>query len=77
MSEFKIEKDIPLPPRKSSSGRTAKYPWRWMEVGDSFLVPGLERASQFSGRAGKTARTLGIKIATRKVDGGVRVWRIK
>ncbi len=34
---FKIEKNIPMPdPRR---GRTRIYPWKEMEVGDSFQVP--------------------------------------
>jgi hypothetical protein len=37
---YPVEKAIPIPPiaRRSRPTR-ARYPWRTMEVGDSFLVP--------------------------------------
>ena len=66
---MKIDKNIPLPPHKS------KYPFRSMEVGDSFF----STASRSS--IGSSASKLkGIKFSTRTVneDGvrGTRVWRV-
>lgn len=74
MSDFKIEKGVPVPP--SRGGRRTVYPWRDMEVGDSALIPGGDQA-----RIGASVRTFGLsagrKFVTRKVEGGVRVWRVK
>lgn len=67
---FEIEKGVAIP-----RGR-GMYPFRNMEVGDSFFVPGATAknlstcACQFSARHGH-----GWKFSVRTVDGGVRVWR--
>lgn len=74
MTEFKIEKGVPLPPKKSG-GRGRKHPFYEMEVGDSVLVVGKER-NIVSGLVGNPSRKYGFKFATRAVEGGVRVWRI-
>jgi len=73
MNEIKIEKGIPAP--KANRGARTLYPWREMEVGDSFLIPFAtdgKRRGIYS-----CASRLGIKIATRTVEGGVRIWRIE
>lgn len=76
MSEFKIESGVPL---AAKSERKTKYPWRGMEVGDSFFIPEAKQTSVSSCAASAT-RSLGIKLATRSVTengvAGVRVWRI-
>ena len=85
MSEFKVEKGVPVPPivRKGVTHKT-KYPWREMEVGDSFFVPcrdgrdvrGMQRS--FSGK--KRAAHYGIRTKTRQSTEngvlGIRVWRV-
>lgn len=79
MSEFKIEKGVPVPPRNNY----ARYPFKDMEAGDSFHVPAAD---------GETARTVQLRMSAAVVshrrrhpdtkyvvhqeDGGVRVWRI-
>jgi hypothetical protein len=63
-----IERGIPLPRRMHE-----KYPLGAMKVGDSFVYP--DRAARNGIFASAVSR--GIKIATRAVDGGLRVWRIK
>ena len=70
-SEFVIEKNVPIPLGHAA----AKYPLREMEIGDSFFVPGIGKASDFSASymAGKR---LGRKFTIRAVEGGIRVWRI-
>lgn len=67
---YTVDKGVPLP--KSAS--QAKYPWSEMAVGDSFFVPSMTE----SARGGLTsiAKSRGIKISTRKMDGGIRVWRV-
>jgi hypothetical protein len=85
MSEYKIEKGVPVPPivRKGVTHKT-KYPWREMEVGDSFFVPRPDgkdvkiMQTCFSGK--KRAARFGIRTKTRQwtENGvlGIRVWRI-
>lgn len=68
---IKIEKGVPMPELKMAP-ITATL--KSLKVGDSFMWPGgLKNPTQ---RAHATARYMGLKVATRKVDGGVRVWRI-
>jgi len=84
MSEFKIEKNVPIPARRGG-GPPNKYPWRDMEVGDSFFVPAngksrnaLMRALTSSTQSKSLARD-GLKFTARTdaEANGVRVWRIK
>lgn len=74
MEFFKIEKGVPAPkPRMKGLGIDQ---FRQMEVGDSFVVPS-ERGRTFRGNAYNIARRIGIEVTIRRVDGGVRVWRVK
>lgn len=76
MSEIKIEKGVPIP-APSRREYVSKYPWRRLEVGDSFFAAdklissmGIDNMRKKSG-FNFTARTVtenGVK--------GVRVWRI-
>jgi len=71
--EIKVEKNVPMPPS------ITRYPFRKMNVGDSFFAPGktgtdISKASQIYKADGLrfTARTVvenGIK--------GARAWRTK
>lgn len=72
MDGFRIEKGIPLPQAKRDMLQEAL---RALKVGDSFLCPSDVKSP--TQRAHSAARFLGIKVATRTVDGGVRVWRVK
>lgn len=73
MSEFKVEKDVPVP---TARWRNSKYPWADMKVNDSFFVKDgrvgnlLTSAKHWAKREGN-----GAKFMTRSIDGGVRVWR--
>ena len=83
MSEFEIETGLEIPPKT----RTAKYPWKDMEIGDSFFVPQDGRGrkplvSNLCACAKGYARRLGagidFSVRSVKEDGrgeGVRVWR--
>jgi len=68
-----IEKGVPLP--ATGTGRPSIYPWRKMDIGDSFFIPGTT-TKKFAGQAGRAAIRTGRRFSTRTVDGGVRVWRI-
>ena len=74
--DFPVESGVPMPKEK---GRYCKYPWRVMEVGDSFFVPGapdldlkLHRVrALISYQHSKHPEYFEVRV----VDGGVRVWR--
>lgn len=66
--DFKIEKGLPI----EKWNRESKYPFREMEVGDSFVAP---ESLRF--KASQYGKNLGMKFSTRKLpDGTVRIWRI-
>jgi hypothetical protein len=69
---IKVEKGIPIPARGSNRGST--YPYKQLEVGDSFYVKG-KTAAKFSASAYNQARKAGIKVTVRNEKDGVRVWR--
>jgi hypothetical protein len=76
MSDFKIDKDVPMP-AVSAGGRREIYPWRTMEIGDSFLVTDDQiPPKHVSRRAWQASKSTGHKFVTRTMDGGVRVWRV-
>ena len=76
---IRIDSDISLPSPKGGAG-VVKYPFRQLEVGQSFFVPGKTQAD-LSGSIGAARRAMGRKFATRRVteDGvtGTRVWRLE
>lgn len=77
--KLEIEKGIPTPdPKVKRAGIPNKYryPYRDMEVGDSFLVPGA-LVSEIASVRSYAAQTTGYRFAARAVEGGVRVWRVK
>lgn len=65
---IQVDKNIPVPTERS---KRSKYPWRELQVGDSFLIEPQMRSSM----AGLAAR-FGMKITTANDGGKVRVWRI-
>lgn len=76
MSGVTIEKGVPLP---APAGARNKYPWRTMEVGDSFFVANISTGGFGGTLAGAAARS-GHRFTQRTVTEngvrGVRVWRI-
>ncbi len=80
---YRIESDIPIPPRSQPNrdgGLMAAL--RRMEIGQSFFVPAAakektRRQANLSGMA-RSIRDKGnpIKVVTRQIAGGVRVWRV-
>jgi hypothetical protein len=68
MDTYKIEKGVPLP----DTLRTPTYPFKEMEIGDSFFV---ESRSKKAG-IHSTAKHYGITITIRKQGSGFRVWRV-
>jgi hypothetical protein len=72
----RIEKNIPLPGGTGKGGALRKYHEVYeMDVGDSVFMEG-KSTSDFASMRTQIARSHGKKIAIRKVEGGVRIWRI-
>ena len=67
-----IDRDVPLP-EGAGRGGPPKYPFRKMEIGDSFEAPNsaslVRSAHAFGSRNGR-------KFATRRHGDQVRVWRV-
>jgi hypothetical protein len=72
---IKIEKNIPVPHR----GISGQIPWRDMEVGDSVFIACIDsETKKIRGRVSAVAHAhKSVRFALRKVDGGLRVWRIQ
>lgn len=89
MSEYEIEKGVPMPVGPHGKERKwDQYPWAKMEVGDSFFVPTPEAKdpvkaqSRLLGSLNNSGRAWRKKTGHenwrflgRRVEGGVRVWR--
>jgi len=89
---YPIETGIPMP-EEQPLNRAGKYPWRQMQVGDSFLAPtagSLESHPdltplQISRKRREGIRALLIyqhkrfpqRFQARIVENGVRVWRVE
>lgn len=73
---FKIEKHIPVPPKHNKG--SSIYPFAQMQKGDSFLIPAKAKEEQVSKRKAVSASAYKhkMKITTRIVEGGVRVWKV-
>ena len=75
---YTIERNIPFI-QISKPSRATKYPFPHLKVGDSFFVPDTDRKTipRVRSAASIWAKTYNRKLATRVVEGGLRVWRIK
>jgi len=95
-SNFKVERGVPLPHDNYNAGAitvernmpmpqfqtiTHKYPWRLMDVGTSFFVPGKNKAS-FAAYCRDKGKKLGVEFRCENATAqggveGVRVWRTR
>ena len=80
---YEIEKGISIPVQRT---KNIKYPFRFMEVGDSFFVAvkddGVTDFKVTTNRvrnaaSGYAKRDKSIKFTIRTVDGGIRCWMVK
>lgn len=84
-NEIKIEKNVPMPTLHGSDGlfgQAYSVTFDQMKVGDSVFVetPDVHSTrTRIISQVHKYAhsRDNGFRILTRKVDGGLRFWRIK
>ena len=74
MSEFKIEKGIPIPEGKGT-GRKIKYPFNKMEVGDSILCD--KRSVLSAGNSWARRNFPERKFKSQKEGDKTRLWRVK
>ena len=82
-SDFKIEKGVPVPPRKLQCGITSTM--KQMDIGDSIFIPFVtddkkaksRLQSNISARSIQLRSINGFHFTTRRVTGGLRVWRIE
>jgi len=76
MKIFEINKDIPIPIGNPCS----IYPWRDLEIGDSFFVPNKNSGSFgsviFSAKK-RTGRNFTSRSVIENGEHGVRIWRIE
>jgi hypothetical protein len=71
---YKIEDNVPLP--LTFGGTASKYPFDKLQVGQRFVVTDGKSIDSVRTSAYQAGRRLGMKFATRTVDGGLRVWRV-
>ena len=75
---IQIEKGVPLP---KNTTRKTKYPFREMEVGDSFFITDKIDAEKTRKKVSAAATMFCLqrdcKFKTQTFDTGVRIWRIK
>ena len=64
---------IPVPPAKP--GKPAKYPWLELKIGESFEVLG-PACKSVGSQASHMGSYHGIRFVTRRIPGGIRVWRV-
>lgn len=67
--EYEVSSSIPLPDAKTKS--PLREAMKYMNIGDSFF------ACHPAGTFHTTAKLLGIKVAVRQVEGGMRCWMVK
>ena len=67
-----IEKNIPIP----SDRKRNSYPYKQMDVGESFFVPDI-RIQVVCNNNYRANKITGMKFTARREGNGVRVWRIE
>lgn len=77
-TKYKIEKGIPIPRDPFYREYAAKYPWRQMEVGDSFAIPIEEKERIRYAIVQARKRNPEYKFVTRTLpfEGLIRIWRV-
>lgn len=70
------EQDIPVPPIATIGGRAPKYPFREMNVGDiKRFVADSEEVKRIQRAAAAFSRRNKVRLITRRLDDGLRIWR--
>jgi len=75
--KYPLTKDEPVPDgRRVYGAAVPKYPWHGMEIGHSFLTDGRLDSMRATAYAA-SKRYAPKRWVVRRVEGGVRVWRVK
>ena len=74
---IQIQKGIPTPSKRTFGDKwPSLYPFRVMDVGDSFTVEAtIVQANALRSLTSSTAKRHGLKFSTRYEDGHMTVWR--
>jgi hypothetical protein len=73
---FDVQPDVPMPPPHRHRRKASKWPFERMAIGDSFLVADPAQWDRTQQCASIYGRRLKRKFTTRKMDDGLRVWRV-
>ena len=78
---MEVETGVEVPPKRYGPYMTSAYPYPWgqMKPGDSFVIrcgSDTRAVTQIRGKVLSAARYAGIRITTRTVEEGLRVWRL-
>jgi len=76
---FAIEKNVPVPYVAAHiSGRPPIYPFNELQVGESFYVPQItcKQRQSIQSQMRYRARKRGVRFISRKMEGGLRIWRV-
>ena len=71
MAKIRIDKDVPVPHRRS-----LKYPWQVMEIGDSFAFPSKDKGSVNSAACSYARRHDAMFMMRKVSETHHRIWRI-
>lgn len=75
--KFKIEKGIPISTKRLRGySKVDDTPFRQLEVGDSFVFPGVEPKNAAALCKSMQKREPNRKFVSRAAPGGVRIWRV-
>lgn len=69
-----IDKGIPIPPPATRNGPVG-YPWRELEIGDSFLYNATKTSAQ--SLASTMGKLLDRRFMVRQTGNEVRIWRVE
>jgi hypothetical protein len=74
---IEIQRDVPIPEKRSREKRELRLAVEQMEIGDSILVPAqyLNKSGMFT-YTSQLGKAIGIKLRQRKTEEGTRIWRI-
>lgn len=72
---IRVQADIPIPIGNSRRGKPPLYPFATMAVGESFWLPMPDGLKAMAAAQKWRVRHQKWDHVTRRVDGGVRIWR--
>lgn len=74
-SKIMVSRDVPIPPPEGGRGAVPIYPWRDIDVGESFVHPGSRNAA--TAMIQYATKQTGRRFTSRKEGSGYRIWRVE